>query len=119
MTVHNEVAVGRLFILADSSLDEGRMFQGREAKANILPDVFQRFWADDPLACSRIEIGSAGIIGDLETPPIAAGNAVAKSPEVIRPDRHLVVAEEGISGGRAKEKYVLLGCPDEVADDSR
>src|ERR1700751_4759328 len=110
MPIDNKVAVGSLLVLANPSLNQRRIFQGREAKGNILADILQRLRSDCPLTESRIEIRPARIVGDLETAPVAAGNAIPKLPAMIGPHWHLAVRETRISGRRAEEKYVLLGC---------
>jgi len=50
MTVHEEVAVWRLLVLADSRFEQRGVSQGREAHSQIFANVPQCFRADDSLA---------------------------------------------------------------------
>ena len=49
MAVDDEVTVRRLLVLADASLDQRDVFQGREAEGDVFANVFQRFLADGAL----------------------------------------------------------------------
>src|SRR5580704_4153883 len=118
MTVDDEVAVGSLLVLADASFKQWRLFQGREAEADVLANVFERVGADDALAVGGIEGGAAGVVGDLEAAPSAAGNAVTKTPVMVTPDGQMAVAETVVSGGGSEEKNVLLGGANQIADCS-
>ena len=119
MPVDDEVTVGSLLVLADAGLDQRRVFQGREAEANIFANVFQRFRTDHALAIGGIEGRAARVVGDLESAAVAARDAVAKASAVIGPHWQMRVAEAIISGRRAKEKDILLGGLHQIADGLR
>src|SRR5579859_4508829 len=119
MTVDDEVGVGRLFVLADSRLDQGRVFQGGEAKGDVLADFFQRLEIDDSFAIGGIEVGAASVVGDFESATIASGDAVAELAAVVGPDGEIGIAEASVSLARSEEKDVLLRGSDQSADRSR
>src|SRR5437660_2208240 len=109
MTINDEVAVGSLLVLADSSLDQRSSLQRRKAEVEIFANSVQCFRADDPLAGSGVERRAAGVDSYFEAAPVVSRNAVDESSVVISPDRQLPVAEARIAGGCAEEEYILLG----------
>ena len=108
MPVEKKVAIWRLLVLADPSFNQRRVFQGREAEAHVFANFSQRLRTDHALSLRRIEIRPSGIVGNLESAAIAAGNAVAEFAAVIRPHRHRLIAEAVVASGRAKEENILL-----------
>src|SRR5579864_3125839 len=109
MAIDNEMAIGRLLVLADASLDQRRVLQGREAKSNILANVAQNLGRHYPFPRSRIELGATRIIGDLEPAPSAARNPVKKLSAMVAPHRHMTFAEAIVSSRGAKKENLLLG----------
>src|SRR5579863_3179813 len=118
MAIHDEVAVGSLLILADAGLKERRVFQSREAEAEIFADVSQRFLVDHALTTRRIEGGTAGIVGDLESPPIAAWDAIHKRFAMVAPDRQVGISEiRAVARRHAKEENILFGRTNQVTNN--
>ena len=109
MPVEKKVAVRGLLVLADASLNQRRVFQGREAEADVFANFSQCLRTDHALSLRGIEVRPAGIVGNLESAAIAAGNAVAEFAAVIRPHGHRLIAEAVVASGRTKEENVLLG----------
>src|SRR5438067_2133487 len=108
MPVEKKVAIRRLLVLADASLNQRSVFDGREAEADVFANFPQCLRGDHALSLRRIEVRPAGIVGNLESAAIAAGNAVAEFASMIRPHGHCLVAEAVVSRGWAKEITVLL-----------
>src|ERR1700722_5417635 len=109
MPVHDEMPIRSLFILTRASLDQRRVFQGREAEADIFASVFECFLIDHALTGRGIERLSARVVGDLEPAPPASRNPVAKAATVIAPYRQMSVVEAVISRWRSKKENILLG----------
>ena len=93
MAIHDEVAVGSLFVLAHARLDQRRVFHCRKAEGEIFTNALQRGWADDSLAVSGIESRAASVISHLEAAAIAVGDAVEETLAVIAPHGKLGVGE--------------------------
>src|SRR5580698_10124445 len=67
MAIDDEVAVRSLFILADAGFEQRSIFEGGEAEGNIFADAFQRFLTHDTFAVRRVEVRSAGVVGDFKS----------------------------------------------------
>ena len=109
VSVHDEVTVGSLFVLANASLDERRVFQGRKTERYILANILQCLRTYHPLTVRRIEFRTACVVGDLEASAVASGNSVAKATAMIGPDGQVRVAESRVALGGAEKKDILLG----------
>src|SRR5579872_1366379 len=116
MPINNEMSVWSLLVLANASLDQRRVFQGREAEADVLANIFQRLRINDPLAIGRIERRPARVICDLEPAPITSRDAIAKASTMIGPHRQMRVAETIIARRRSEEENILLGRLHEIAE---
>ena len=120
MAVDDEVTVGSLLVLADASLHQGRVFQGREAEGDVFANVFESFLADDALAGCGVEGGAASVVGNFEsaagTACEGAGNSVAKTAAMVSPDGQMRVVEAIVASGRAEEKNILLGGLHQIAN---
>src|SRR5258708_2713549 len=116
MAVNDEVAVGSLLVLAHAGFDERSIFQGGEAKGEILANCAQCSCGDYSFTGSGIERGAASVIRNLEAAAAAPRNAVDETATVIGPDRKMSVAETIVAGRRAEEKHVLLGRTHQTAD---
>jgi len=109
MPIHNEISIRSLLVLAHAALNQRRILQVREAKCNVLANILQCFLTDHPISAGWIELRTPRIIRNLEPPPVAPRNAVAKFSAMIGPDWKVFLGESHISGGRTEEKHVLLG----------
>src|ERR1700690_4149947 len=116
MAVNNEVAVGRLLVLANAGFDQWRVFQGGEAEGNVFANIPESLRVHHALAVRRIESRSARVVRGLESAPVAARDSVTKASAVIAPDGQMRVAEPVIPRRRTKEKNVLLGGLHKVTD---
>src|SRR5438270_4716990 len=119
MPVDKKVAVRGLLVLADASLNQRSIFQGREAEADVFANFPQCFRTRHALSVRRIEVRPAAIVGNLEAPAIAAGNSVAEFAAVIRPHGHRLIAEAVVASGRAKEENILLRRSYQIAEGLR
>src|SRR5712691_11805188 len=119
MSVDNEVVVRSVFILTNARLEQRSILQGRKAEGDIVAAGFQALDADCSFPRGRIKLRAAGIVGDFEASSFIAGNAIDEPFAMISPDRQLRFGEPVISGGSAKEEYVLLGGTNMIAHDFR
>src|SRR5205814_2049766 len=75
----------------------------------------QFFWGGDAIYGSGIDVGSAAVIGNLETAPLVSRDSVeGDAVALFHPDGQLLIAETPISGGRTEEKNFLTSCTDEL-----
>src|SRR5581483_11160043 len=111
VSIHNEMIIRCLLILAHSCLHQRCMLHGREAHAQILADRRQPFRTDRALAARGVERLSTRVVGDFEPASVVAGNTVAESVPVLGPDRQTQIIQPSYAGGNAEEKNVLLGGP--------
>src|SRR5579859_7042472 len=116
MSVHNEVTVGRLLVLADASLNQRRIAQCRESEADIFANVLKRFGTDHPLSVTWIEFRPPRIVGNLEPAAVAAGDAIPESSVMIGPHRHVRITKSRIARKSPEEKHILLGSLDQLAN---
>ena len=79
MAIHDEMAVGRLLVLADARLDERRIFHRGKAESHVLADSLQGRRADNSLAGGGIEFTATRIVGDFEPSAVAARDAVEEA----------------------------------------
>ena len=114
MTVDNELAVGRLLILADARLNQRSIFQGREAEGQILANELQRLLADDSFPRGGIEGRTARVICNFET--TAPRDAIKEAAAMVAPHWQVLVTKASVARRRTKEEDVLLGGLNEVAD---
>src|SRR5438309_5554601 len=119
MTVDDEVTVRSLLVLTYASLDKRSTLQSRKTESDIVTNVFQRFGIDNALVVSGIEDGPTRVVGNLKTAPVPTWNAITKASKVIGPNRQMFSAKTIVTGGRAKEKNILLCGLHQVADGSR
>src|ERR1019366_720278 len=115
MPVDDEVTVRSLLVLANASLHQRRVLQGREAKANIFTNVSYSFLTDHALTVCGIESLPTRVVRNLEPTPAAARNAVTKASPVIGPYRQMPLAEAIIPRRRAEEENILLGSLHKIA----
>src|SRR5712671_2103216 len=116
MTVDNELAVGRLLILADARFNQRSVFQGREAEGQILTNKLQRLPADDPFSRGRIEGRTARVICNFETTARVPRDAIEETAAMVAPHRQVLVTKASVARRRTKEEDVLLGGLNEIAD---
>src|SRR5579872_3271377 len=117
MPIHNEVAVGRLLVLAYPRLDQGSVSHRWKSKGNVLSHPLQRCWAHHTFSIGWIKSNAARVVGYLESPPIRAGNAIEKSPGMIAPHWKVRISKSKppVLGRGSKEENILLGRPYHVA----
>src|ERR1700686_1417770 len=116
MTVDNELAVGRLLILADARFNQRSIFQGREAEGQILTNKLQRLLADDSFSRGRIEGRTTRVIGNFETTARVPRDAIKKTAAMLAPHWQVKVTKASVARWRTKEEDVLLGGLNEIAD---
>src|SRR6266487_6784433 len=109
MTIDNEVLVGRLLVLADARLEQRCAFQSGESNPEIIARDLEGFGTRDSGLGSRIDDGSSGVVGDFESAPLVAGNAVHEPRAVIRPDRQRFLRETAVARRRPEEENFLPG----------
>src|SRR6267378_3540090 len=117
MAIDNEVLVGRILVLTDTRLEQGRALERREAKRQVVARGLQRFGPGEPVTVGRIEVRASRVVGDLEAPPLVARNPVHEMRPVIRPDRHGLLGEAAIAGRSAEEEHFLLRGSHAIPDD--
>src|SRR5581483_2422210 len=106
MTVHDEMIVGRLLVLADSRLDERCVLHSRKAQAKVLANSAQPIGINHALAVSGIERWSSSVVGDFEAAALVSGNTVAETVAMLSPYGKVTVVE-ALSRGHAKEEDIL------------
>src|SRR5438270_8328620 len=116
MTVDNELAVGRLFILADAGLNQRSIFQGREAEDQILTNELQRLRADHSFSRGGIEDRTAGVICNFETTARVPRDAIKETTAMVAPHWQVLVTKASVPRRRTKEEDVLLGGLNKIAD---
>src|SRR5579872_4478900 len=89
MAVDNEVIVRRTFVLADTRFEQGCVFHGRKAEGQVIPKQSQSIGVYSAFAERRIELGPAGVIGNLEAAAVNRRHSVDESIAMIRPDGKL------------------------------
>src|SRR5262249_41908997 len=114
MPVDQEVMIRAVFVLADPGLDDRRLFQRWKAPRDALPRRFECSRQGPAVAGGRIERRAAGIVGNLETAPLVAGNPVHEARH-FEPDGKVALGEPGIPGRRTEEENVLAGRGDELS----
>src|SRR5581483_3299802 len=118
MTVHDEMIVGRLLVLADSRLDERCVLHRRKAQAKVLANSAQPIRVDHSFAVCGIERGPSCVVGNFEAAALVSGNAVAKTVAMLSPYGKMTVVE-ALSRGHTKEEDILLGGTNAVPDRLR
>src|SRR5580704_7211592 len=109
MAIHDEMAVGSLFVLADARFDERRILHRGKTESHVLADSLQGRRADNSLAGRGIEFTSTRIVGDFEPPAVVAWDAVEESLAMIAPHGQLGISEvRSVARRLAEEKDVLL-----------
>src|SRR5580704_13754986 len=83
MALHDEVAVGRLLVLADPRLDQRSILHCRKTEREILANPFQCCLADYSLTIRRIERVTACIVGHFESAPVASGDAIEEAVAMV------------------------------------
>ena len=116
MPIHDEVVVGSLLILADSRLDQRRVFHGRKAQGQVFAHGSQPVGIHYPLAVGGVEGRAAGVVGDFEAASLVAGNAVAEAVAVLGPNRKMAVVEVLLRRRHAEKEHILLGGTDAVSN---
>src|SRR5258705_76707 len=87
MPVDDEVVVRGVLVLAHTPLEQGRPFQLREAKAQVVARRSQALIAGQALAARGVERGPVRVVRDLEPAPLIPGNPVHEARSVIGPNR--------------------------------
>src|SRR5579863_3568419 len=105
-----------VFVLANASLNQWRTFHSRKAVGHVVTQPLETLLAHGSFAQSRIELRTARIIGNFEFTSVGGRNAVDKTMAVISPHRQLACGETIVSRRRAKEKHILPGGENAVAD---
>src|SRR6266705_6891067 len=108
MTIDNEVAVGRLLVLANAGFDQRSILHPGEAEAEVVTRALQALVADAPITAGGIKRGAARVVCKLEAAPLIAGNSVHEGLAVVGPDGHLGFVEAYFTGRWAEEKHILL-----------
>src|ERR1043165_8456969 len=105
MTIDEEVAVRSVFILADSTLTDGRVFQFRNPSREIATDFGESFFAGDTVTCIRVKRFAVSIDCDLDSAAVDIRQSVSFLFEVDpnRQGRCFKVS----SGGYAEVKNFL------------
>jgi hypothetical protein len=85
MAIKNEVVVECVFILANASFDDGRIFQAGKPVGEVLTDFGNRSATGDTLSRGRIELRSAGVVGYLEASLLVARDSIEESAAVVCP----------------------------------
>src|ERR1700674_706225 len=119
MPVNDQVVVRTVFVRANAGLHQRRVFHRRKPESEVIAHKHESVATHRSFPRSGIELWSSGIIGNLESATVASRNAIDKAVAMIGPDRQLRLREAIISGGRAEEKYILLGGANAVADRLR
>src|ERR1700687_1295674 len=119
MAVDDEVIVRSVFILTNARLEQRGIFQGGEPESDVIADSPKPFGADCSFPRGRIKLRAAGIISDFEPSSLIARNAIDEPFAVIGPNRQACFCESAVSGGSAKEEYVLLGWPNMITHNFR
>src|SRR5215510_9394792 len=116
MTVHDELLVRRLLVLADASLHQRRALQSRKTKLNMTPHVADGLRRGRAISGSRVERGAARVVRRLESAPVVPGDAVIKMRRpVIDPRRHLRFRIAHVTRRNAEEEYFLARRANQVA----
>src|SRR5947209_678436 len=116
MSVDDEVAVSSLLILTDACFDQRCIFQCGESELYIFPNILQRFCTDHAFPIGGIEFRPASVVGNLESSPAAARNAVTKFSTMVGPHRHLPFAEAIVTCGSPKKEDILLSRSHSISD---
>src|SRR4051794_37348748 len=104
MAIDNEVTVRRLLILANASLDQWSIFQGREPKSDVFANLFQRLAIDHAFPIRGLELRPARVVCDFEAATIAAWNAVSEFAAMVRPDGNVGIMKTHVPDGGAEEE---------------
>ena len=86
---------------------------------HVFVDALQGRLTDNSFSVGGIELAASRVIRDFESAVVAAGDTIEKKVAVIAPHGKLRGGEARISGGRAEEENILLGCTDYVAQRFR
>src|SRR5580658_6667978 len=119
MPVDNQVIVRTIFVLADASFDQRRVFHRGKAEGNVIANRFQSGFAHYSFSGSRIELRASRIVGNLESAPIGGWNAIDKAVAIVGPDWQLRFCKASVSGGCTEEKDFLFRGPNAGADSFR
>src|SRR5262249_13643737 len=115
MAVHQEMVIGGVLVLADAGLDERRSLERGETHRDVFARRGKTLGGRRALAARRVEVGTAGVVGDLEAAILVARDSVEETRD-LDPDRHAVLREARVAGGSAKEEDVLARRLDRLAD---
>src|SRR5437867_5401961 len=116
MTVHYEILVGRVFVLANTSLQDWGVLQRREAHGQMITRVRQRLGARGALAIGGIEQRPACVVSQLEAASLIAWNAVIEASAVIDPNWHFRLVETQVAALSAKKEHFLASRVDLIAN---
>src|SRR5437762_4705430 len=117
MVIDDEVLVRRLFVLAHARLEQRRALQAGKPVPDVVARDLERCFGRGALAIRGIEHRPSRVVGDLEAPPLVAGDAVHEARPVIRPDWQSLFRVTPVTGWCAKEEDFLARRAHAVADD--
>src|SRR6266568_2860101 len=121
MSVNDEVMVRSIFVLAHTRVEQRGILHSGEAKCKVFTHRPEALGAYHPLACVRIKLRTASVVGYLEPMPRilrnkTPRNAVHETAAVIGPHRKLVLPKPVVARGCPEEKYLLFGRTNLVAN---
>src|SRR5580765_3293822 len=107
VAIQNKVVIRRVLILANTTFKQRSIRHRGKAHAQILTRGGQFFFRNLTLHCRGIGHRSAGIVGNLEAPPMVSGHTEKRTFASINPGWQALFSETHVTRRSSEEEDLL------------